>query len=140
MSKWNGKRFSIYTSDEENVLNMVEELGKQTNHNTDSLDSKTDLHGDHKGSWQGLNRPTMSEEGMRATVEDIIDNKIPSIETSLDNITRIIDLKSGVEINNYTYLFFIICALCGYLKNISIIFLICFIHELGHVFFIKFFR
>lgn len=44
-------------------------------------------------------------------------------------------LYKKFKINNYTYLFFIICALCGYLKNISIIFLICFIHELGHVFF-----
>lgn len=44
------------------------------------------------------------------------------------------------KINNYTYLFFLICALCGYLKNISIIFLICTIHELGHVFFIKLFK
>lgn len=45
-----------------------------------------------------------------------------------------------IKINNYTYLFFIICALCGYLKNISIIFLICFIHELGHVFFSYLFK
>lgn len=45
-----------------------------------------------------------------------------------------------IKINNYTYLFFIICALCGYLKNISIIFLICFIHELGHVFFSYIFK
>ena len=44
------------------------------------------------------------------------------------------------RINNYTYLFFLICALCGYLKNIIIIFSICIIHELGHVFFIKLFR
>jgi len=44
------------------------------------------------------------------------------------------------KINNYTYLFFIICALCGYIKNITIIFVICLIHELGHIFFIKLFK
>ena len=99
MSKWNGKRFSIYTSDEENVLNMVEELGKQTNHNTDTLDSKTDLYGDHKGTWQGLNKPTMSDEGMKAVVEDIIDNKIPTIETSLDTIinNKIPTIESSLD-------------------------------------------
>ncbi len=45
-----------------------------------------------------------------------------------------------VVINNYTYLFILICALCGYLKNIVIILTICFIHELGHLFFIKLFH
>lgn len=44
------------------------------------------------------------------------------------------------KINNYTYLFFIMCALCGYLKNVVIIFTICFIHELGHIFLAKFFN
>ena len=95
MSKWNGKRFSIYTSDEENVLGLVEELGTQVNHNTDNIKTKTDLYGDHKGTWQGLNRPTMSDEGMRAIVEDIIDNKIPSIETSLDN--KITTIQSSLD-------------------------------------------
>lgn len=45
-----------------------------------------------------------------------------------------------IKINNYTYFFFFICFLCGYFKNIAIIFLICLIHELGHVFFIKLFN
>ncbi len=39
-----------------------------------------------------------------------------------------------IKINNFTYFFILICLLCGYIKNIFIIFLICFIHELGHVF------
>ena len=42
------------------------------------LGEKTDLNGDHKGSWQGLKKPTMSEEGLRATVEIMkvdLDNK-----------------------------------------------------------------
>lgn len=45
-----------------------------------------------------------------------------------------------IKINNYTYLFFLICALVGYLKNIIIIFSICLFHELGHIFFIKLFK
>lgn len=44
------------------------------------------------------------------------------------------------KINNYTYLFLLICCLCGYIKNILIIFSICLIHELGHIFFIKLFN
>ena len=49
-------------------------------------------------------------------------------------------MKKYFKINNYTYCFFLLCLLCGYLKNISIIFCICLIHELGHIFFIKIFR
>ena len=117
MSKWNGKRFSIYTSDEENVLNMVEELGKQTNHNTDTLNSKTDLYGDHKGSWQGLSRPTLSDEGMRATVEDIIDNKIPNINNKINgcNGYNILDfgaIGDGVTDNTNAFI-----KLASYIKT-----------------------
>ena len=83
--RYNGNKFSVYESEEKTVLGLLDELGSQVNHNTDTLDSKTDLHGNHLGQWQGLSRPTMSEEGMRATVEDIVDNKIPSIQLSLDN-------------------------------------------------------
>ena len=84
--RYNGNKFSVYESEEKSVLGLLDELGSQVNHNTDNLNGKTDLHGDHKGSWQGLSKPTLSDEGMRATVEDIIDNKIPSIELSLDSI------------------------------------------------------
>ena len=84
--RYNGNKFSVYTSEEKTVLGLLDELGSQVNHNTDTLDNKTDLYGDHKGTWQGLNKPTMSEEGMRATVEDIINNKIPPIESSLETI------------------------------------------------------
>ena len=86
--KVGNKRFTVYDSEANTVLELVNELGAFTNDVCDSLDNKTDLYGDHKGSWQGLNRPTMSEEGMRATVEDIIDNKIPSIQTSLEHKTN----------------------------------------------------
>lgn len=83
---YNGNKFSVYESEEKTVLCLLDELGSQVNHNTSKLGNKTDLYGDHKGTWQGLNRPTMSDEGMRATVEDIIDNKIPPMQSSLDNI------------------------------------------------------
>ena len=42
-----------------------------------------------------------------------------------------------IKINNYTYLFFLLCFFCGYIKNIIIIYFICLFHEFGHVFFIK---
>lgn len=53
MSKWNGKRFSVYTSDEKSALGLIKELGEQTNYNTDTLEEKTDKKGDHLGTWQG---------------------------------------------------------------------------------------
>lgn len=48
---------------------------------------------------------------------------------------RNISIKFKVNIT--TYLFFLISFLCGYFKNAIIIFLIVFIHELGHVIAIK---
>lgn len=71
MSIWNGEKFSIYKSKEKEVLGLIKELGDQTNFNTDTLNQKTDLWGDHKGTWQGLERPTLSDEGMRAVVEKL---------------------------------------------------------------------
>ena len=106
--KWNKNKFSIYKSEEKTVLKLIEninnfvgklakgiddstdELTKRINNKTDELtkriNNKTDLYGDHKGSWQGLNRPTLSEEGMRATVEQLADETIPNIETHLADI------------------------------------------------------
>ena len=95
MARPNGNRFSVYTCEEKTVLGVINELAQENIQVTKEievinkvLEEKTNLYGDHKGSWQGLNRPTMSEEGIRATVEDIIDNKIPSIQTSLDHIVH----------------------------------------------------
>lgn len=50
------------------------------------------------------------------------------------------NILSKFKINNYTYLFLLLCYFCGYIKNISIIFFICIIHELGHILFIKLFK
>ena len=102
--KHNGNRFSVYNSEEKTVLGLLDELGSQVNNNADNLENKTDLYGDHKGTWQGLNRPTMSEEGMRVTVEDIIDNKIPSIQMSLDKKADLLEVyskKEGININDF---------------------------------------
>ena len=78
LDKWNKNKFSIYKSEEKTTLKLIELIGKWIEELingiedlTKALDKKTDLYGDHKGSWQGLNRPTLSEEGMRATVEKL---------------------------------------------------------------------
>lgn len=58
---YNGNAFTVY-DDELSMLEIVDEHHK-------AIVNKTDLYGDHKGSWQGISKPTLSEEGMRATVE-----------------------------------------------------------------------
>lgn len=50
------------------------------------------------------------------------------------------NILAKFKINNFTYIFILICLLCGYIKNIFIIFSICLIHELGHIFFIRIFK
>ena len=44
------------------------------------------------------------------------------------------------QINYFTYLYFLLAFLCGYFKNTCIIFFIIFMHELGHIIMIKFFK
>ena len=85
--RYNGNKFSVYESEEKTVLGLLDELGSQVNHNTDNFKNKTDLHGDHKGSWQGLSKPTLSEEGMRATVEHINEVEIPYIKGQLNDLS-----------------------------------------------------
>lgn len=50
------------------------------------------------------------------------------------------NILAKFKISSYTYIFILICFLCGFLKNIFIIMSICLIHELGHIFFIKLFK
>ena len=83
MDRPNGNRFSVYTCEEKTVLGVINELAqeniqvaKEIEVINKAIEGKTDLYGDHKGSWQGLSKPTLSEEGMRATVEGIIANKL----------------------------------------------------------------
>lgn len=96
MSNWNRNRFSVYTSDEKSALGLIEELGKQTNYNTDELENKTDKYGDHKGTWQGLSKPTLSDEGMRATVEKH-DSDIINISAAINTI-----ITSGLKGKKYS--------------------------------------
>ena len=107
MSKWNGKRFSVYDSEEKTTLGLIKELGEQTNYNTDELEqvkksdnkkvSYDDLHTKYQlttdgtnanfnGSWQGLNKPTLSQEGAFAQVEKNTDD-IKEISLQLEHIT-----------------------------------------------------
>ncbi len=46
-------------------------------------------------------------------------------------------MKNLFKINVFTYLFFLLSILSGYYKDIFIIYLILFIHELGHYFLMK---
>ena len=82
MNKWNGNIFTV-DNNSLSMLEIVEEHGEQ-------LNNKTDLYGDHKGSWQGLSKPTLSEEGMRATVE--------KLQNDFYN-EKIIDLKNEKDFN-----------------------------------------
>ena len=106
--KWNTNNFSIYKSEEKTVLKLFEKLNNFIGELTQGVDQKTDINGDHKGSWQGLERPTMSEEGMRATVEKIekefgnignivIDNIQNIINNALENREIIINNSFNVD-------------------------------------------
>ncbi len=44
------------------------------------------------------------------------------------------------KINFATYIYFLIAFLCGYFKNVCLLFFIVFLHELGHLFWIKIFN
>ena len=50
------------------------------------------------------------------------------------------NILNKININIFTYIYFLICIFSGYIKNILIIFIIIFIHELGHILFIKLFK
>ena len=84
---WNRKPFNIYDNEAKTVLELIKDLGKFANNLFADLTNKTDLHGDHKGSWQGLEKPTLSDEGMRATVEKIQNVDLPTLkDTVQENI------------------------------------------------------
>ena len=97
LDQWNKNKFSIYKNEEKTVLKLLESISKWLEKIIIGLDGKTDLCGDHKGSWQGLNKPTLSDEGMRATVEKINEQDIPSI--NLDILALKTDNK-GIKQNN----------------------------------------
>lgn len=104
MNKWNGKRFSVYTSEEKSALGLIKELGEQTNYNTDELEQvkisdskkvshqemqetyKLDKDANFTGSWHGIKKPTASQEGLQATVDKIVEEDIPSIKNNISNL------------------------------------------------------
>ena len=85
------KRFTVYDNEANTVLELLNKLGEYTNDVVDELNNKTDLTGDHKGSWQGIKRPTMSDEGLRGTVEKIVDGDLPRINEQLETKAKLDD-------------------------------------------------
>lgn len=86
LDRWNKNKFSIYKSEEKSVLKLIENINNFNGELAEEIDQKTDLMGDHKGSWQGLSKPTLSEEGMRATVEKINEVDIPKLTEQVNKI------------------------------------------------------
>lgn len=77
--RWDGNRFSTFTSEEVSTLELIEEVGQQANANTDKLTDKTDLKGDHKGSWHGIEKPQFAEPGIAAVVDKLV-GKVDNFE------------------------------------------------------------
>ena len=114
MSTWNGKRFSVYESDEKSALGLIKELGGQTNYNTDELEKvkisdskkvshkemqdtyKIDKEANFTGAWHGIKKPTASQEGLQATVDKIVEEDIPKINSQLEQIA--VQIKNGDDI------------------------------------------
>ena len=117
MSKWNGKRFSVYESEEKSTLGLIKELGEQTNYNTNELEQvkisnnkkvshqeiqetyKLDKNANFTGSWHGIKKPTASQEGLQATVDKIVEEDIPSINEQLDTNNKAL-LSSFLKMDN----------------------------------------
>lgn len=111
--KWNKNKFSIYDSEEKTVLKLIENIKNFLGNDiVKEVDNKTDLNGNHLGQWQGLNKPTLSEEGTRATVEKHIED-IKNINLNvgtIENNTGIVGKSTGndyeqiqLAINQYDY-------------------------------------
>lgn len=58
----------------------------------------------------------------------------------MEILSHMMNIKVKFKVNLTTYFFFLIAFLCGYFKNILMIFFLVFFHELGHLFFIKIFH
>jgi hypothetical protein len=69
-----------YTVDSEelSMLELVGRTANKTNEIIEEMGNKTDLTGDHKGSWHGIKKPVFAEPGI-AGVVDHLDKKIGSI-------------------------------------------------------------
>lgn len=76
-------------------VSQVDKMTEQLNKNEDEIQErvtkkelkenrKLDEQGNFTGSWFGLNKPTLSEEGMRAVVEKLNDETIPIMDNNID--------------------------------------------------------
>lgn len=113
LEQWNKNKFSIYKNEEKTVLKLlqvisnwldttitkVDEIDLLANDNKNKKVSYDDLHNKYKltqdgtnanytGKWQGLDRPTLSEEGMRAIVENLNNSVIPSINNNIEELLK----------------------------------------------------
>lgn len=85
----------------ESLISWVSQVDKMTeklNENQDEIadrvtkkelkdNRKLDEKGNFTGSWFGLTKPTLSDEGMKATVEKINDIDLPKINSQISDIT-----------------------------------------------------
>lgn len=92
---WNKNNFSVYKSDEKSVLKIIENINNFNGEIITEVESKTDLNGNHLGQWQGLNKPTLSEEGMRSTVELLVNDTIPKINENINNVETYKTVKNN---------------------------------------------
>lgn len=69
---WNKRKFSIYDSEEKSTLELMEKLSRFIKEEViKEVDNKVTQGGDFLGTWQGIAFPTLSEEGLRGTVEGL---------------------------------------------------------------------
>lgn len=90
------KPWEPYNSKYPDGFSLVESfinLYTYVNELVSGLNNKTDVSGDHKGSWQGLSKPTLSEEGMKATVEKINEVELPDIKENLTLLNAKLELN-----------------------------------------------
>ena len=104
LDKWNKKRFSVYDSEEKTVLEIIDGINNFNEEIIKEVDNKVTQGGNFIGSWQGIAFPTLSEEGLRGTVE-VHSNKLEELEETkkkVDNIKKINVLDYGVKNDGLT--------------------------------------
>lgn len=107
--QWNGNRFSTYTSEELSTLRLIESMGDQLNHNTDEiprleddynkkLNEKTNVIGDHKGSWHGIEKPQFAEPGIAGVVDKLVTDMADN--TSNLGVSTPLNVRAVFQYNN----------------------------------------
>lgn len=102
LDKWNKAKFNAYESEEKTVLKIINKISAFVGEMSKEIDQKTDLNGNHLGAWQGINKPTLSDEGMRGTVEKINDVDIPLINNEITSIKSTQDIQYNKLLLNNT--------------------------------------